>query len=48
MFIGGTKDGTTGPAESWPMHDVKNFIDMDQQINDYDEGETYEDEPENL
>ncbi len=35
-----------GPAECWPMRDVKHFVDMDQQLNDYDEGEIFEDEPE--
>ena len=34
----------TGPATTWPAHDEKHLIDMNQQLNDYDEGEPYEDE----
>jgi len=34
----------TGPATTWPARDEKHLIDMDQQMDDYEEGEIYEDE----
>lgn len=38
----------TGPAILWPARDLKKLIDMDQQLDDYDEGEPYEDECDHL
>ena len=34
----------TGPAVTWPVSDIRQLEDMDQQLDDYDEGEIYADE----
>lgn len=40
--------GIAGPTENWPVRDIKQFVDMHQQLDDYDEGEPYQDECEDL
>ncbi len=40
MCRGKTKNKqVAGPAELWPMHDAKQFTDMDQQVKELNEGE---------